>query len=141
MENHKGIVNLHDYSVRLYRLSEEDGGGWLAEVPELDGCKSDGETPEEALRNLQGALESWLEAAEEDSRPIPAPEFFQPQQYSGRFTLRLSKSLHRFLSERAKREGVSLNQLILTLISVNAFSGYIDALKEKEVQSPSKVPF
>lgn len=46
-------------------LSAADGGGWLASVPDLPGCASDGETPDEALKNVQGAIESWREAAED----------------------------------------------------------------------------
>ena len=44
-------------------LSEEDGGGFFATVPDLPGCMSDGETPEEALVNVQDAILAWIEAA------------------------------------------------------------------------------
>jgi hypothetical protein len=39
-----------EYSIRIERLADGDGGGYLAIVPDLPGCISDGETPEEALR-------------------------------------------------------------------------------------------
>ena len=45
-----------EYSVRIERLAEGDGGGYLATVPGLPGCMSDGETPEEALKNVQEAI-------------------------------------------------------------------------------------
>jgi len=54
-------------------LSQDDGGGFLATVPDLPGCMSDGETPEEALLNVQDAILAWIEAAEELGRPIPQP--------------------------------------------------------------------
>ena len=54
-----------EYPVRLERLAEEDGGGYLATVPDLPGCMSDGETPEEALQNVRDAIASWIEAAKE----------------------------------------------------------------------------
>jgi len=62
-----------EYSVRIERLAESDGGGYLAIVPDLPGCMSDGETPEEALRNVQEAITSWIEAAKEWKQDIPKP--------------------------------------------------------------------
>ncbi len=61
------------YPVIVSPLSDEDGGGFVATVPDLPGCVSDGETPEEALTNVQDAIEAWLEAARDLGRPIPAP--------------------------------------------------------------------
>ncbi len=62
-----------EYTVRIERLAESDGGGYLAIVPDLPGCISDGETPEEALRNVQEAIASWIEAAREWKQDIPKP--------------------------------------------------------------------
>jgi antitoxin HicB len=62
-----------EYAVRIERLSDSDGGGYLATVPDLPGCVSDGETPEEALKNVQEAIESWIEAAREWKQDIPKP--------------------------------------------------------------------
>ena len=61
------------YPVMIEPLSQDDGGGFLATVPDLPGCMSDGETPEEALLNVQDAILAWIEAAEELGRPIPQP--------------------------------------------------------------------
>ena len=62
-----------EYAVRIERLAESDGGGYLATVPDLPGCMSDGETPEEALKNVQDAITSWIEAAKEWKLDIPEP--------------------------------------------------------------------
>jgi antitoxin HicB len=51
------------YPVIVQRLSPEDVGGSLATIPDLPGCVSDGETPEEALANVQDAIAAWIEAA------------------------------------------------------------------------------
>ncbi|MEA2883445.1 MAG: antitoxin HicB [Bradyrhizobium sp.] len=64
------IVKL-EYAVRIDRLADSDGGGYLATVPELPGCMSDGRTPEEARRNVQEAITSWIEAAKEWKQEIP----------------------------------------------------------------------
>lgn len=62
------------YEVDVKPLSEELGGGWIAVVPELPGCKSDGDTPQEALQNAYDAIACWIEGAEELGRDVPAPK-------------------------------------------------------------------
>ena len=61
-----------DYEVVIRPLSVDDGGGYLAIVPELPGCKSDGDTPREALDSAYDAIACWIEAAEEMGRAVPA---------------------------------------------------------------------
>ena len=60
-----------EYAVVIEPLSEEDGGGFLATVPDLPGCMSDGDTREEAARNVEDAIASWLEEARSVGREIP----------------------------------------------------------------------
>lgn len=62
-----------EYTVVIEPLSVDDGGGFLARVPELHGCMSDGDTPEEAVSNVLDAIEAWKEAARDLGREIPAP--------------------------------------------------------------------
>ncbi|MGO1077360.1 type II toxin-antitoxin system HicB family antitoxin [Inquilinus sp. CA228] len=62
-----------DYLLTVRPLAVEDGGGFLAEAPDLPGCMSDGETPQEAVTNVLDAIASWIEAAEEQGRPVPKP--------------------------------------------------------------------
>ena len=62
-----------EYPVIVSPLSEEDGGGFLATVPDLPGCMSDGETPAEAIENVQDAIEEWLDLARKTGREIPVP--------------------------------------------------------------------
>lgn len=62
-----------DYPVIIEPLSVEDGGGFVALVPDLPGCMSDGETPEKALAEVQGAIVSWLEEARRLGREVPKP--------------------------------------------------------------------
>jgi antitoxin HicB len=62
-----------EYAVRIERLAESDGGGYLATVPDLPGCMSDGATPEEALKNVQEAIASWIESAREWKLDVPKP--------------------------------------------------------------------
>ena len=62
-----------EYPVLVERLSDEDGGGYLATVPDLPGCMSDGETSAEALANVHDAIETWKASARALNRAIPVP--------------------------------------------------------------------
>lgn len=112
-----GKEDLFGYAAKLTRIAPQDGSGWLAEVPQLPGCLSDGKTPEGALANVKEAIECWLAAALEDGDTPPVPRAYEVAEYSGKFTLRVPRSLHRALSEAAQREGVSLSQLVLSMVS------------------------
>jgi len=61
------------YPVLIEPLAQEDGGGYFATVPDLPGCMSDGETPEEAFVNVGDAIEEWLDAARSTGRVVPDP--------------------------------------------------------------------
>ena len=65
------------YKVVIEKLSEEDGGGFLATVPELPGCMSDGETRAEALTNVEDAIATWLHCARKMGRTIPEPRLYR----------------------------------------------------------------
>lgn len=95
------------YTLELIPDSEQ---GWFVRVKELRGCMSQGDTVEEAYEMIQDAMRAWLEVAIEDNIPIPEPA--PDENYSGKFVVRLPRSLHRQLAETAEREGVSLNQFI-----------------------------
>ncbi len=62
-----------NYRVVVEPLSPEDGGGYFATVPDLPGCMSDGESPEEAILNVQDAIMSWIEVAQAAGRHVPSP--------------------------------------------------------------------
>jgi antitoxin HicB len=108
------IPDFDDYPFEIRPLSEEDGGGFLITFPDLPGCMSDGETPEEAIREGRDAFRCWMLAHIEDGRPVPLPN---SGGEPGKFVQRLPKSLHAKLAARAKQEGVSLNTLVLAFIA------------------------
>jgi predicted RNase H-like HicB family nuclease len=62
-----------DYRIEYEPLPANEGGGWLATVPDLPGCMSDGATREEAEVNVQDAIECWIAAARRLGRPVPKP--------------------------------------------------------------------
>lgn len=95
------------YRILLYPAEE---GGFAIEMPELPGCISQGRTLEEAYEMIRDAQKCWLEVALERGIEIPEPAI--REEYSGKFNIRMPKSLHRTLAEKAKDEKVSLNQYI-----------------------------
>ena len=103
------------YPVSIRPLSIEEGGGFLAEYPDLPGCMADGETIEEALHEGEDAVNAWLATAKAEGVKIPEPNKFR--KYSGQFRARLPISLHAELARRAEVEGVSLNTLAITLLA------------------------
>lgn len=100
----------------------DEDGGYLARVPELPGCFADGNSVEEALASLNDVIEDWLAIAFERDERVPAPRQLA-HEYSGRFSVRVPRSLHASLSERAETEGCSLNQLVTTLLAAGAMDG------------------
>lgn len=87
--------------------------GRVAELPDVAAYE---ESYEEAHTILLDAITSLKKVADEQKRNFPIP--FEPEnEYSGRVTLRVTKSLHRSASQMADREGVSLNQFLNTVIA------------------------
>ena len=102
-----------EYPFEIRPLSTDEGGGYSISFPDLPGCWSDGATPEEAVENGRDALRSWLAVAQEFDDEVPKPF----AAASGRFVQRVPRSLHAQLIARAKAEGVSLNTLVVSLVS------------------------
>lgn len=109
------------YTRIISPLSDEEGGGFLITFPDLPGCISDGDTEEEVLANGKDAFLSWVAARIDQGKSIPEPKArlseFITSEASGRLLARLPKSLHARLIERAKRESVSINSLLLSFVA------------------------
>lgn len=109
-------ARVQEYLRRPYRMEVRGtpAEGYLATAPELPGCITAGETPEDALRMLRDAMASWIEAAIVAGGPIPEPD---GERHGGRVLLRMPRSLHARLAEQAARENVSINQLAVTFLA------------------------
>jgi antitoxin HicB len=103
---------IHSYPFIIRPLSEEDGGGFAIEYPDLPGCISDGETPEEAFEHGADAVKSYLLSCAKHGDPFPTPS-----AASGQWRQRVPRSLHARLVARARQEGVSLNTLVTAMIA------------------------
>jgi antitoxin HicB len=100
------------YPFTVRKLTEEEGGGFLCEFPDVPGVLGDGRTPMAAIKDGQKALGSALAALRETGRKIPPPGAAR-----GQWRMRAPRSLHQRLAARAKAEGVSLNTLAVSLLA------------------------
>lgn len=98
------------YTIEVYRDNSDGEEGFVARVIELPGCLTQADSFVELEGMIQDAMRAWIETAIEDGQPVPEPRMLD--EYSGKFVIRLPKSLHRQLVERASKEGVSLNALV-----------------------------
>jgi len=111
-------ISPEEYLRRPYKrllVPDPDSGGFSAMIEEFPGCITEGETPDEACSRLEIVAAGWIEAALELKQEIPEPQV--ENTFSGRFALRLPKSVHRDAATAADRDGTSLNQFILAAIS------------------------
>ena len=105
---------------RLEIVPDTEEGGYGARYPELPGCITCAETLEDVIKNAEDAKRAWLLACLEDNIEIPEPaEESVSSRYSGNFKLRMPKSLHESLALYAKKEGISMNQYCVYLLTKN----------------------
>lgn len=95
-------------------FSKEDGG-WIAVAPELSGCSAFGKTSAQALRELDTAIELWLETAK--TKKWKAPKALACKSPAGKVLLRLPRELHADYLSLAANEGISLNQYMLYVLA------------------------
>ena len=110
MKIDKTLINSYPFTIRP--LSKADGGGFSIEYPDLPGCISDGNTPEETLKQGSDAVKSYLLSCAKHGDPIP-----KPSEASGQWRQRVPRSLHSRLAAKARQEGVSLNTLVTAMIA------------------------
>ena len=108
--------DLDHYKALVYpaEVVREEDGVVVAFHPDLMGCVAQGDTADEALANLDEARANWLEARLAERLPIPEPP---DEEHSGRYLLRMTPALHAALARQARRQGVSLSHLIVTVLS------------------------
>ncbi len=98
------------YTIEVVKDETDEYSGWFARVVELPGCMTQADSFEELSDMINDAMSAWIESALEDGERVPVPR--PTEDYSGRFVVRIPKSLHRELVEMAERDGVSLNTFV-----------------------------
>ena len=116
----------------------EDEDGFFIEILDLPGCMTFCDDSSQINEMAKDAKRSWIQSRLKKGLEIPEPK--KDEDFSGKTLLRLPKNLHRILSSQAKREGVSLNQHMLSLLSSkssameveNKLKGSIAEIKEAQ---------
>jgi antitoxin HicB len=103
------------YTIEVVRDNDPENRGWVASVAELPGCITQAESFEELGEMIEDAMSAWIEVALTDGLSIPEPRPLEA--YSGKFVVRVPKSLHRELVEAADHDGVSLNSFVNTSLA------------------------
>lgn len=98
-----------------FNVLADPDGGYVVVFPDLPGCMTQAETLDELPAMAEDARMGWIETEYGLGHDIPLPSYMA--DYSGKFNLRLPRFLHRSLAEAAEREGVSLNQYVVAILS------------------------
>jgi len=127
-----------DYPITLVPV---EGSGFVAEHRDLPGCITQGDTLAEAMDNLAVAKRLWITTAAEHGDEVPQPS--TDDRFGGRVLVRMPRSLHRRLFERAQDEGVSLNQLVVAMLAGSlgqrSSGPSSDALDREPLPRPARV--
>jgi antitoxin HicB len=109
------MTTIAGYPCTVRHLTPDEGGGFLISFPDLPGCMSDGDTMAAAKKNAADAVAGYLASCRKHNDPVPEPG--SGGLASGKFLVRLPKSLHVALAERAKVEGVSMNLMFTAIVA------------------------
>ncbi len=109
-------TNNQKYAAEVFWSDDDEG--FIAVAHDLPGCSAWGENQGEAIAELSQAIEAWIKAATAAGNPIPEPSKpASAEQYSGKFLLRMPRSLHADLDRQAKADGTSLNSYVVYLLT------------------------
>ena len=114
------------YEFNVYQMSVEKHTFWVAESKGLKGCVGQGDTSEEAIKELEENETEWIATAKECDIPIPTPTFRNSNLPSGKISLRVSPTIHQESLELVDRLNVSLNSFLHT-----AIVSYIEKVKSE----------
>jgi predicted RNase H-like HicB family nuclease len=64
---------MKDYHINIFYSEKDDG--YIADIPDLEACSAFGNTPQEALKEVEIAKAIWLKAARAEGKPIPKPRY------------------------------------------------------------------
>lgn len=100
------------YPFKVYQTQVDNHVFWIAECPSLKGCVGQGDTIDKAISELEENEAVWLDTASECGIEIPSVPIETVNEYSGKFTVSVSPSVHMTAASYARKENISLNQYI-----------------------------
>ena len=124
------------YTVILEKWDDGDGPYWVARIAELPHCLIHGDSPQEAVGEIEEVKKDWIRSNLGRALPIPEPV---ARTYSGQLTLRIPPSLHRTLSQKARLERVSLNHYMTAALAmyVDMGTGTLTVENSRERRQPA----
>jgi antitoxin HicB len=102
------------YNIIVEMWDDGEGPYWVARIAELPHCLIHGDSPEEAVTEIEEVKRDWIKSNLARGLKIPEPT---SRKHSGQISLRIPPSLHRLLSDRAAVEGISLNQYMTAALA------------------------
>ncbi|MVX58259.1 toxin-antitoxin system HicB family antitoxin [Streptococcus danieliae] len=129
-----------DYSVLIDEINDDGEVLFTASIRELPGLIVYGDSLNEVYEEIELAKADWIEANLEWGREIEEPFKDSLEEYSGKVTLRMPKTLHRKVKERSEIEGVSLNQTLVQLINDGLFNDMQSSIEQlaKQIENTTK---
>jgi len=116
MENEKKMSKIMKYVEMNHSVQvKPDGKGFVATIPDLPGCVSQGDTYEEVFVMILDAKKAWIESAISEGESIPEPS--EDKKFSGKILVRIPVQLHENLAIEAKKQGISLNHYLSYLLA------------------------
>ena len=100
-----------EYTVKIFPDPEGDGD-YIAEIEELKGCSAFGETPEQALKEIEIAMKLWIETAKKHGKPIPKPKSQIINEPKKRFNVIFPESLLNDVDEYRGKHGMKRSELL-----------------------------
>lgn len=120
-----------DYPFRVYKYEND----WVCEYPDLPGCIGTGASRTEAVEDGEAAKVLWLDTYKRKFGEYPEVNDSFSREYSGRFVLRVPRSLHRDLALRAEENGTSLNTLCVQYLSAGLAKSTIGTTRTNNERS------
>ena len=124
-----GALGEHLARAYPFDVEADPDGGYVIVFPDLPGCMTQVEHVDEVGPMADEIRRLWIETEFERGNRIPPPSY--PEEFSGKFVVRIPRSLHRALAESAKREGVSLNQYVATRLARGDAQAQIEGRLER----------
>lgn len=125
-----------NYPITVETYTEDEEVHYSLEIPDLPGCGVEAKTLAEAMEKLQDAKGLWISASLKRKLPIPEP--VSEDDFSGKFLLRIPTKLHMALAKQAKREKLSLNQYVKTILETHTTLAYeksLEAIKLSQLKA------
>ena len=128
------MIDPEHYNINLRRVTVDGDVLYEARVKEFPDATEYAESAQEAYELALDTIEASLEILNEQGRPFPEPASIV-EDYSGRVTLRVPKSLHRRLALAAEGEAISLNQYLVSLLAFHAGTSFSEPVEKADFES------